>query len=267
MEQSLQQIRAPLVADAEATTAEQPGERALDHPPAPTEPLARVTPTAGKTGRDAAKSQSPAQRRGIVGLVRVQLGRALPWPPRLPAPTDDRRDGVDQRHQLGRIVGVGGREADGQGDAVPVDDQVVLGTGFAPIDRVRPGLLAPLLARTLMLSRLARDQSMAPASPSQFSSVACRRSQTPASCQSRSRRQHVMPLPQPSSWGSISHGMPLLRTKTMPVRQARSGTRGRPPFGLAGPGGSNGSTIAQSSSDTNGLLMPRQAASPVPRFC
>ena len=38
----------------------------------------------------------------------------------------------------------------------------------------------------------------------------CRRSQTPASCQSRSRRQQVMPVPQPISWGSISQGMPTL---------------------------------------------------------
>src|SRR5258708_11887958 len=37
---------------------------------------------------------------------------------------------------------------------------------------------------------------------------------------------------QPTSWGSISQGMPDLRTKMIPVRAARSGIHGRPPFGL-----------------------------------
>jgi hypothetical protein len=53
--------------------------------------------------------------------------------------------------------------------------------------------------------------------------------QMPASCQSRNRRQQVMPEPQPSSCGSISQGMPLRSTKRIPVKQARSGQRGLPP--------------------------------------
>ena len=56
-----------------------------------------------------------------------------------------------------------------------------------------------------------------------------------AAAASRSCRE-----PQPISWGSISQGMPVLSTKRMPVRQARSGTRGRPPLGLGGSGGSSG---------------------------
>jgi len=42
--------------------------------------------------------------------------------------------------------------------------------------------------------------------------------QIPHSCQSRSRRQQVMPEPHPISCGSISQGIPLRRTNTMPVR-------------------------------------------------
>ena len=41
----------------------------------------------------------------------------------------------------------------------------------------------------------------------------------------------------------------------MPVRAARSGTRGRPPLGLGGSGGSSGSTIAHKSSGRRGLLI------------
>jgi hypothetical protein len=60
-----------------------------------------------------------------------------------------------------------------------------------------------------------------------------------------------MPLPQPISWGSISQGMPLLRTKRMPVRAARSGTGGRPPFGLRRRFGRSGAIRAHNLSPTN----------------
>jgi excisionase family DNA binding protein len=75
-------------------------------------------------------------------------------------------------------------------------------------------------------------------------------------CHSSKRRQQVMALPQPISWGSISHGMPDLSTNRMPVSAARSGTRGRPPLGLGGSSGSSGSIVSQSSSVPSGLAMP-----------
>lgn len=65
---------------------------------------------------------------------------------------------------------------------------------------------------------------------SQSSSAKWIGAHTPACCQSRKRRQHVIPDPHPSSRGSICQEMPLRRTKTMPVRHARSETRGRPPW-------------------------------------
>jgi hypothetical protein len=74
------------------------------------------------------------------------------------------------------------------------------------------------------------------------------RSHTPPRCQSRRRRQHVIPDPHPSSCGSICQGMPLRRTNRMPVRHARSETRGRPPFGRRGGVGKNGSTRSHNGS-------------------
>ena len=88
----------------------------------------------------------------------------------------------------------------------------------------------------------------------------------PAACQSRSRRQHVMPDPQPISWGSISQGMPERSTNRMPVSAARFGTGGRPPLGLGRSGGRSGSTMAHNSSETSGLLMPSHVG-PTNRFC
>jgi hypothetical protein len=45
----------------------------------------------------------------------------------------------------------------------------------------------------------------------------CSRRHTPTRCQRTSRRQHVLPDPQPISLESICHGIPLRNTKTIPV--------------------------------------------------
>jgi hypothetical protein len=76
-------------------------------------------------------------------------------------------------------------------------------------------------------------------------------------CQSRRRRQHVIPDPHPSSGGSICQGMPLRRTKTMPVRHARSETRGRPPCGRRGRIGKKGSTRSHNRSGSNATAIRR----------
>ncbi len=95
--------------------------------------------------------------------------------------------------------------------------------------RFGPRWRAPLLAVTDALSRAARRKSMALRRPRRSRSACWRRFQTPTSCQSRTLRQHVMPDPQPISWGSISHGTPDCSTKRIPVRTARAaGVADRP---------------------------------------
>ena len=148
-------------------------------------------------------------------------GGALAWSARPTMRSDDRRDGIDQWETLRHVVGMGRRAPDRQRDAGAVDNQVVRGAGFAAVGRNGAGLLALLLARTLRLSTLARDQSMAVSSPSHVSSVVGNRVQTPASCQSRSRRQQVAPLPQPSALGRSRHGQPVRRTTLIPARAAQ----------------------------------------------
>ena len=140
---------------------------------------------------------------------------------------------------------------------------MALGTRLASVHRRRtdrltlsPPFFAPL-ARTLTESALARLQSIRSALSKRASKIPCRRCQTPALCQSRKRLQQVMPEPQPISCGSISHGMPLLRTNRMPVRTERSGAGGRPRLpGCTRWGGSSGSTTVQSSSLTSSRAIP-----------
>lgn len=106
-----------------------------------------------------------------------------------------RRDGVEQRQQLGDVVAVGASQRHGQGHAAAVGDQVVLGARSGAVDRARTGLGPPFTALIDEESTAARDQSNAPAACNFASSRSCNRGQTPASFQSRSRRQQVMPDP------------------------------------------------------------------------
>lgn len=258
VEQSLQQVGAPLIADAEPAAAKQPGERALNHPPVAPQPLRRVDPSASKARGNAPSPQGATEGRGIVSLVGVEFGGTFARSSWLAPWTDDRGNRVDKGEQLGGVMGVGGREANGERDTIAIHHQVVLGARFASIHRGRSGLLAPFLARTLRLSRLARLQSTAASSPSQLRSRVCNFFQTPASCQSRSRRQQVVPLPQPSTFGRSRQGQPVRNTKMIPPSAARSGTRGRPPFGLGGSSGNSGSMASHRSSETSGSFIARE---------
>jgi hypothetical protein len=169
--------------------------------------------------------------------------------------------GVQGRRQHKAVVPVGGAQADSERGAPAVDHKVALRARFAAIRWVRAGLGAPLLAATDALSKLARLQSRCPASERRSSSTRWSPTQTPASCQSRKRRQQVMPE-QPSSRGNISQGMPDRRMKMMPASAARSSHRGRPSLGLGGSGGKIGATAAQRSSETGGLLIAPQRPNP-----
>jgi hypothetical protein len=127
---------------------------------------------------------------------------------------------------------------------------MMLAASLGPVGRVGARLVPPKTARTAALSNTARLQSMPSAACRPSRQARWMHSQTPCSCQSRSRRQQVMPLPQFISLGRSSQGMPVFSTNRMPVRTCRSGILGLPPLGFGGSGGSNGSTSSHSSSDT-----------------
>ena len=122
----------------------------------------------------------------------------------------------------------------------------------------RPALLcsvpvssSPKTARTEQLSTTARNQSIWPSRESQSNNAKWIKSQIPSWCQSRNRRHQVMSEPQPSAFGSIREGIPLLSTKIMPARQARFVRRGRPPCGLADGLGRGGSIKFHNASGTS----------------
>ncbi len=104
------------------------------------------------------------------------------------------------------------------------DSSLPRSVGLGPVSWP-PGLEA------LAPSMLTRSQSIWSCSRSRRSIAKCSRCHTPAACQSRRRRQYVMPLPKPSSCGRSSHGIPVCSTYRMPLSAARSSTvRRRPPL-------------------------------------
>lgn len=219
--------------------------RALDHPAMPSEPLAAFHPASGDTCRDAALLQIMPTTCKVISLVRMQLvwaltGRAIE--------ARHCRNGIERGLERHRVVAVGTRDRDGQRNTACIYDDVPFRPELAPVCRVRAGFLPPRGLETLAASRLARSQSIWSCSRNRRSIARCSCSHTPSACQSRSRRQHVIPLPKPSCCGRSSHGMPVCRTYRMPFNAARSSTvRRRPPLGDGSNNGISGSNAAHSS--------------------
>jgi len=169
--------------------------------------------------------------------------------------TFDRRNGVDQRDRCLRVVDVRAGVRDGQRRPLAIADNMPLRAIFAAIRGIGAGLFPPKSARTEQLSNATFDQSILSDRPNSSSSTRQSFSHTPAACQSRSRRQHVMPDPHPSSRGRYSQGQPVRSTNKMPISACRLATRGRPPLGLGRSGGSNGSIRSHNSSASSGLAI------------
>ncbi len=190
-----------------------------------------------------------------VGVVVVAaVGVDLSWlAARPPSSAADRRDGVQQRDELGDVVAVPAGEGHRQRDAAGVADQVVLAARLAAVDRGWADVVPSLSARTwepstAQRSRSRRSSARSSARSSSCRSSSCRTGQTPASVQSRSRRQQVTPEQPTRLVGSWFQAMPVLSTNTIPASAARSSTGRRPGcryrrgFG----GGSKGSTRCHS---------------------
>jgi len=249
--------RQSIVADLEPPRLPDPSQPALHDVPHGTQTTAMRSPGLPQVIRDTPFLQSLPVPPGAIGPIPVQGLRLAAWP--APRPVD-RWDVVEQRQCLRGIGAVRPGEAHGQGGAVAIDEQVPFRAFFGPIRGVFAGKYPPKTARIDWLSTQALSQSISPSRPRRSSSACSSFFQTPRRCQYRKRRQQVTPEPQPISRGRSSQGRPVLRTKTMPVRQARSSTGGRPRLpGWALCRGRSGWIVSQSSSGTKG---PAMAAPP-----
>ena len=99
----------------------------------------------GDPGRDPPGTELVAVRLRVVAAVADQCLWAAA---RAAAFAANGRDRLEQRQQLGHVVAVGGAQQTAERNAASVGDQMVLGAGFAPIDRAWTGFAAPKTART-----------------------------------------------------------------------------------------------------------------------
>ena len=105
--------------------------------------LAGLDAVAGDAGRDPATVAGLSAASMVVGLVGVELVRLASRPAKL---TTDRRNAIEYFLERHAVVGVGAGQDKGKRDAVPAGDQVALRAEPASVGRVRPCLVAPLLA-------------------------------------------------------------------------------------------------------------------------
>jgi len=253
-EKSLMNICAALVTDAQATELVQPTEGAFDHPAGFAQAAAMRPTFACQSPGDAQSAQPTLMRTAAISPIALHHLRPLSRPTGFAA---QRRNRQHQGLQLAAIMHVGGGDLSAQWNASGIGAKMMFAARFAAVGRVRPRLKPPKTARTLLESTTARDQSIRSVTCSRRSNSRWSFSQTPAFCQSRSRRQQVMPLPQPISKGRSRQAIPVLSTKRIPVSAARSETGLRPGYFLRRVRlGSNGWMIVHNESSINGFAMP-----------
>jgi len=218
-EKSLMNIRSSFVTDAQAPELMKPTDRPFDHPACLAQAAAmRLTAPSQMIG-DAPLGQPLCMSSITVSSISLHGIGSLPRPSHFAA---HGRKGRQQRQQLATVMHVGPRHLHAQRNPLGIGEKMMFAARFAAVGRVGSRLKPPKTARTLLESTTARDQSIRWQACNRRNNSWWSFSQTPAFCQSRSRRQQVMPLPQPISKGRSCQAMPVLSTKRIPVNAARS---------------------------------------------
>ncbi|ADO70172.1 uncharacterized protein STAUR_2368 [Stigmatella aurantiaca DW4/3-1] len=245
-------IIAPFIAHAQTPLPVKPRVGPLHHPPVLSQPLLRLDAGPCDAWSDAAPTQAATVLARRVRLVGMQLvGPVTGRTARLP----HLGHGLQQREQLARVMDVGSRQTLGQRKPSSVDKKMMFAARLRSVRRVLAREGPPLEARTVEESIEARLKSTWPRWPSSLSSSRWSCSNTPARVHCSRRRQAVIPDRPNCLVGSISQGMPVLSTKTMASKAARSSTRGRPGFFFFLGAGSSGTTRSHSASGTRSRTM------------
>jgi hypothetical protein len=241
-------VGAAFIADEQSLHLVEPAEGAFDDPAVAAEPGAMVVKAVGEHGLDPPLAEHSPVGIGVIAAVADHSLGALPG---TSGEAGDRGDAVEQRHELGDVVAVAGGQRPGERCPERVGQEVVLGARTAPVNWARARFGAPFLAWIWLESTTARDHSISPAARNRFNNNACSRSHTPARCHSSSRRQQVIPEPNPSSWGRCIQAVPVWSTNRIPESASRSERRLRPGYlERRSRFGKSGSTSSHNSSDT-----------------
>ena len=227
----------------------EPRESSLHNPPENSKSASVFGVAFCDQRRDSHSSQFISMGLRIVSAVGDEQSR---FSTRTSGFSSDRRNCFDQGNKLRDIIRVGSGQYRRERDAISIGYNVMLASRLRSVRGIRPDFRPPKTALTVLESATARHHSILSASFSLASITSWIFCQTPAFCQSRRYLQQLMPLPQPSSFGSISQGIPLLSTKMIPVSAIRLSIGFRPGYRyfLFFGGGRMGSMISHSSSGT-----------------
>ena len=245
-------VVATFITNPQSTKLVQPGKRTLNYPAKDTQPAA-VFRSAFCQNRAYTKfTQFVSMWLTVIGSITLDTIWSLTRTTHLPC---DWRNRSNQRQKLSYIMTVGSCEFHCERDTIGIGDNVMFRPQFPSIRCIRARFRPPKTARTEAESTTAREKSSLSFSLKWLSKMWCILSHIPAFCHSFRRRQHVIPEPQPISFGRYCHGMPVLSTKIIPVRALRSSKGGLPPLGRGGCLGRIGLISFHNCSFTSGLAM------------
>ena len=162
-------LGAAFVADEQPFELVEVGESAFDDPAHGAEARAVLGVAAGDQRSDPALTEEAAMLVVVVAAIGDQLLGAAARPTRT---AGDGRDTVEERDQLGDVVAVAAGQRVGERDASRIDEEVVLRTFPASIDRARAGFGAPFFACTWLESTTVRAHSISPAARNRVKSSA-----------------------------------------------------------------------------------------------
>jgi len=189
-----------------------PGYCPFDEPTMPSQALFRFNSTTSNSRLHAEFNNRSSISRRIISLIGMKFIDAMNWS------ANNASNGWDVLNHRFDRDGVGyvcSRKSKDEWKPTGVNKKMLFAACFPTIRGARTGSFAPFFARTVVLSRMARCRSMSPFFRNRRMITACRRDQTPASCQARIRRQAVTPLPQPRPRGMCRQAIPVTNTYMM----------------------------------------------------
>ena len=149
-------VIASFVPHAEAPELMQPRQRPLHDPAEDAQPAAMRGAPPRQDGRDAQSPQPIPMGLGVIAPIALHPVRSLTG---ATAPPLNRRDGLDQGHELRDVVRVRAGQATGQGEALAIRNDVMLAPQLPSIRWIRARFFPACRARTELESTMARDQS------------------------------------------------------------------------------------------------------------
>lgn len=242
-----------LITNAKASIMVQPGDATLYHPAINTESASVRGPSLGQQwDNSSVEKLSPMRLRIISSIAKNTIGTLK----RFADLACDCRNTVNQRQKLRNIATVCAGQYHRKRDTIGVRYQMVFRPFLAAIRRIWACFCPPKTARTDDESTTAREKSIWSACRNLFNSAWCILTHTPAFCHSCSRRQQVIPQPQPISCGRSSQPIPVFSTNNIPVSASRFDIGFRPGNrNLRFFSGINGFMISHNSSLTIGFAM------------